>query len=92
MTEVLLGAKVRDKVTGLEGIAVSRHDYLYGCTRISIQPEVDKDGKVPDIHTCDAPQLEIVGEPLLKTDEQLKEKGGPDKFMDPGKSVPSNKD
>ena len=57
---VELGDEVKDTVTGFIGIVVARHQYLYGCTRISVQPPVDKDGKVPDSHGFDEPQLEIL--------------------------------
>lgn len=33
-----LGDEVQDTVTGFQGIAVSRHVYLQGCDRITIQP------------------------------------------------------
>lgn len=36
---VELGDRVKDKISGLKGIAVGISNYLYGCRRISIQPE-----------------------------------------------------
>ncbi len=55
-----LGDKVRDSVSGLEGIAVSRTEYLNGCIRIAIQQPVDKDGKLPETQWMDEPQLEVI--------------------------------
>ena len=73
-----LGQKVRDQITGLEGIAYGRTTYLYGCDRITIQPPVDKDGKVPPAWECDEPQVEVIDEAIIseQTMEQRKA-GGP---------------
>lgn len=40
-----LGQKVRDRLTGFAGIAVSRVEHLYGCSRIAIEPTELHDGK-----------------------------------------------
>ena len=47
---IKLGSKVRDSITGLEGIATARTEYLYGCVRITITPTELKDGKPVDDH------------------------------------------
>ena len=52
------GETLRDKVTGFQGIVVSRTDYISGCNRYQLQPKVDADGKMPDIVTIDEPALE----------------------------------
>jgi len=57
---IRLGDKVRDRVTKAEGIAVACTQWLFGCTRISFQPETNKDGKVPDLICSDEEQLELV--------------------------------
>jgi hypothetical protein len=77
--DVVLGKKVRDKITGFIGIAVAEHTYINGCKRISVQPSIDKNGKVPESVSFDIPQLEIVEEEKIKGDIDT---GGPDKFMD----------
>ena len=56
---ITLGNFVRDKVTGLEGVAENRATFLDGCDRYFVQPQVDKDGKVPNGFMIDEPQLEI---------------------------------
>lgn len=73
---IKLGDKARDKITGLQGIAIARHDYLHGCTRWSIQPIELKDGKPVDYSTFDEPQLEVIeaGNVPAKTGQ---EPGGP---------------
>ncbi len=55
-----LGDRVKDRISGLQGIAVGITNYLYGCRRISVQPEESKDGKPADWFTVDEPQLEIM--------------------------------
>src|SRR5690348_3433643 len=58
-----LGSKVRDKVTGVVGIVTGRHNYLHGCTRLSIQPQELKDGKPVDTTGADEPQCELLEGP-----------------------------
>lgn len=57
---IKLGDKVKDSITGFSGIVVARTEWLNGCARITVQPEkTDKDGKVPETHTFDEPQLTV---------------------------------
>lgn len=58
-----LGKTYRDKVTGFEGIAVHRTEFLYACERVCLQAQA-KDGEIKDGH-FDAPQLEVL--PRKKT-------------------------
>lgn len=60
MSEIELGDSVRDTVSGLIGVAVCETTWLHGCTRITIQPPLDKDGKVPGNYTVDKPQAVLV--------------------------------
>ena len=55
-----LGDKVKDSVTGFTGIAIGRTQWLQGCDRIVVQPQVAKDGKLPDSATFDEPQLIVL--------------------------------
>ena len=54
-----LGDRVRDKMTGFEGVAVSRTEYLYGCVSIGVQPTglTDKDGKPKELEYFDEQRL-----------------------------------
>lgn len=65
MDEIKLGDKVRDKVTGFEGIATSRTEYLNGCFQIEITPKMKKKDaiKPEDLvgMAIDEQQLERVG-------------------------------
>lgn len=75
----MLGEKLKDKVSGFTGVAVSEHNYLNGCARYTIQPPVDADGKLPECETFDSFQLEKVedSKPVVGNNDT----GGPDKYM-----------
>ena len=60
MAKIKLGQKVRDSISGMEGTAVARAEYLYGCVRIAVQPKELKDGVPLDAVYVDEPQLEVV--------------------------------
>lgn len=60
--EIQLGQRVKDRMTNLTGIAVSRTKYLYGCVRIGIQPEETKDGRPVEQVYLDEPQLEVLAD------------------------------
>ncbi len=79
---VELGDEVQDKVTGFKGIAVVRSIYLQGCDRISVQPLVDKEGKIPESQHFDDPQLKILKKQKVKPESVQRESspGGVDKY------------
>lgn len=86
-----LGDKVRDEVSGLEGIAVSVHVYLKGCTRVTVQPPVSEKepGKLPDSITFDEAQLEILEAsvvPCIEASEVRSPQG--DRENVPSRTVP----
>lgn len=56
--EIVLGEKYRDTVSGWEGIATARYEYMNGCIRIEISG-ADKDGK-PEGFVFDVHQVERV--------------------------------
>ncbi len=47
MEPIRLGEKYRDTITGFEGVATSRCEYLYGCVRVTLEG-VSVDGKAPE--------------------------------------------
>jgi hypothetical protein len=75
----MLGLEVKDSVSGFTGIATASHSYLNGCMRITVQPKIDKDGKLPESQTFDAPQLIVVGKKKIKGKNDT---GGPEKYPD----------
>lgn len=62
-----LGQKVRDVVTGFEGVATSRVEYLNGCVQYAVAPVVnEKDPqKLPDSVYFDVQRLEVVDDGML---------------------------
>lgn len=71
-----LGSKVKDKITGFEGIAVARFQWLTGCERYEVQPERLKDGKPIESATFDEKRLTVLGKPT-KALLSVRDVGGP---------------
>lgn len=80
-----LGDEVKDSISGFQGIAIAKHDYIHGCTRMSVQPPVDKDGKLPESATFDILALEVVKKKespsVSESEASSKKPGGPAKYM-----------
>jgi len=55
-----LGDKVRDRITGFEGIASAHAKHLTGCDRVWVSPRVGGDGKPIEGVWVDIDMLEIV--------------------------------
>lgn len=62
MYEINLGKIARDKITNFEGTVVSVTTYLHGTDQATLQPIINKDGKMPDTQGFDVCQLEIINE------------------------------
>ena len=78
MGDVQLGQKVRDTVSGFEGIVVSVTRYLNECVRVGVQPATDKDGKLPVAEFFDIEQVELVDQGVRKeAPKVLARTGGP---------------
>lgn len=60
MGRIGLGVKVKDRVTGLTGVTTIRSEHLNGCWRYTIQPPVDKEGKLPDAYWFDESNIEVL--------------------------------
>jgi len=76
---IKLGSKVRDTLTGFSGIATGRTDWMYGCSRICIEPnKLDKDGKPIELHWFDEQRVELIKEeaPIVSKDNGATS-GGP---------------
>jgi len=58
--EIKLGNKVKDKVTGFTGIAITKCIFLNGCIQFALQPKANKDGEVPKSRWVDIQQLEYI--------------------------------
>ena len=71
--KIKLGDEVRDRITGFEGMAVQRSEYLNGCVQFEVQPKADEKGELPDSAFVDEQQLEIIKE---NGEEEEEEKAG----------------
>ena len=72
--KVELGDKVKDLVTGFEGIAVAQFIYLQGCDRFQVQPPSDG-STYPESISFDDSQLKVVKAGVIKPGK--KDVGGP---------------
>lgn len=73
---VVLGKTYRDKVTGFEGIATHKTQFLYACERVCLQAQA-KEGEIKE-GVFDEPQLELVakGKVVKVEPEKLARTGG----------------
>lgn len=80
---VNLGDLARDTVSGFTGVVVAKHIYLQGCVRVSLQPPVGEDGKLPEIQSFDEPLLEVINAKKVQNNTAPKDNlpGGPPKYM-----------
>ena len=71
---IKLGQVVQDKISGFEGVATARAEYLNGCIRFQVSPQtVDEKGKVQEAMRFDVVQLVEYKPPKTKK----KAPGGP---------------
>lgn len=75
---IRLGQKIKDRVTGFEGVAVGRVAYLNGCIQYLIKPEA-REGKMVEEEWIDEQTLEVIGQGLLvdENGEAHESRGGP---------------
>lgn len=77
---IRLGTKVVDAVTGFEGVATARLEFLNGCVQYCVTPRVDKKGKIQEGYYLDSAQLVVpdVGDCVFaKENEDDDVVGGP---------------
>ena len=59
---VKLGSRVKDWITGFQGIAIGRVEYLYGCSQILIIPETLKEDNVRESKWFDEQRVLLIEE------------------------------
>lgn len=74
-----LGEKVRDRVSGIEGIIDMRGECLNGCIRYSVQPKAASVNpeKMPNSYWIDEEQIEVVDMGLNEKPVKKSSTGGP---------------
>ncbi len=60
MSKIKLGDRVKDKITGFEGIVTAEINYMYGCHQFQVTPEIDENGNQRKHDWIDEPQLDIL--------------------------------
>jgi len=71
-TEVALGDRVKDKISGFEGIVTSVTDYVAGCRRIGVSPETTDKGNHIDTEIFDEPMLAVTKKNIHKPTSAFK--------------------
>ena len=56
---IKLGQKVKDSITGFEGIAIAKAIYLNGCVSYQVKSQTLKDGKTIEAEWFDEQRLTI---------------------------------
>lgn len=70
------GKEAKDKVTGFTGKIVYRVEYMHNSNQYGLIPEVDNDGKIPQLEQFDEGRIEIIGNGI-HPDEVSAPKRGP---------------
>ncbi len=60
MGTIKLGDIARDSITGFEGVVVAITDWLHGCRRLTLTPQLLHEGKPIENHSFDEPQCILV--------------------------------
>jgi len=68
--KIKLGNKVRCKITGFEGIATAKVEYINGCIQYCVKPK-SIDNKMPDGEYIDVQELDVICEVNIGVDDQL---------------------
>lgn len=75
MAKIKCGDRVKDPITGFEGIVTSIQEHLHGCRHVCIKPETLHDGKPIDGHWFDEPRVVKVKGKVVPIGDRVK--GGP---------------
>lgn len=65
---IRLGQKVKDKISGFEGIVTGRAEYLTGCTQCVVVPPVDEKGAHREPQWYDEQRLVVLDAPPVVLD------------------------
>jgi hypothetical protein len=73
---IKLGQKVKDVVTGFEGIITGRAQYIYGCDQYCVVPKA-RDGKTAEGQWFDEGRIKIIGRGIFPEEVMADKPGGP---------------
>lgn len=73
---IKLGTLVREIVTGFEGIATGRVEYITGCNQVLVAPRVKDDGAFIDSQWFDEQRLEVIKKEVVKLDNSTAKGSG----------------
>lgn len=81
----ILGCFVRDTLTGFEGIATGRSEYMYGCAQVAITPDkLGPDGKPIQGEWFDEQRVALVDQrPIRVSETSTATSGGPQRNAAP---------
>lgn len=83
---IKLGNLVRDIISGFSGVATARTEWMYGCSRICIEPQHLHEGKPIEAQWFDEQRVVLVEERAPEVSPASKAKtGGPQR--DPSRSA-----
>lgn len=74
MEVIKLGSKVKCKITGFEGVATAKIEYINGCVQYCVKPRIGADGTMPEGSYIDVQQLDVIPGGIVI---EPKETGGP---------------
>jgi len=79
MSRINLGDRVKDRISGYEGVAFAKIQYLAGCDQVGIKPQGQKpDGGTFDVLYFDAPFVEVTAKSVVQPVEpRERDAGGP---------------
>lgn len=77
MAQIQFGDTVKDQVTGFQGIATGRAEYISGCSQVLLAPQVKKTGEMQESQWIDEQRLVVVKPSKIKLDNS--KTPGPDK-------------
>lgn len=66
--EIELGATMRDRITGFQGVVTGRVNYLTGCNQALIAPPLGPDGSIRCAEWFDDQRLERVDAEVIRLD------------------------
>jgi hypothetical protein len=70
-----LGDKVKDRVSGFQGVVVSKTNYLNGCCRVGVKPQALEKGSTIDEEWFDIGQIDLISPKAVSV--VPKKTGGP---------------